>query len=65
MLAYFEFTDVLKDWSFENSDFCELYDLEHDEHQLTNLCPTASAALKKALHDQLAKAFRCSGTNCP
>jgi len=65
MLAYFEFTDVSADWDFHNPDFCELYDLEKDEYQLTNLCPTASAALKSALHQQLAKAFKCAGSDCP
>ena len=64
-LAYFEFTDVSADWAFQHPDFCELYDLEADPHQLKNLCPSASTSLKNALHAQLVKAFGCSGTSCP
>jgi len=63
-LAYFEFTNAVTDWGFEHSNFCELYDLESDPHQLTNVCPTTSAGVLAALHAQLRTEFNCAGESC-
>jgi hypothetical protein len=63
-LAYFEFTDATTDWGFERIDFCEMYDLRQDPHQLQNICSRASAAVRAGLHAQLRKQFTCAGPTC-
>lgn len=63
-LAYFEFTDATTDWGFEVVDFCEMYDMKKDPHQLQNICSRASAAVRAELHAQLREQFRCAGPTC-
>lgn len=63
-LAYFEFTDATTDWDFERVDFCEMYDLRKDPHQLQNICSRASVALRAELHAQLRDQFACAGPSC-
>jgi hypothetical protein len=63
-LAYFEFTDATTDWDFKAVDFCEMYDLKKDPHQLRNICPGASASLRAELHAQLRAQFECAGPSC-
>ena len=54
-IAYFEFTDAVTDWDFSHSNFCELYDLASDPHQLRNLCQSSEIppGLREALHEQV------------
>ena len=33
-LAYYEFTDAVTDWNFDAVEFCELYDVATDPHQV-------------------------------
>ena len=61
-LAYFEFTDAVKDWNFQAPDFCELYDLKVDPHQLHNICKTSPMAHQ--LHAQLYSLYNCKGAGC-
>lgn len=63
-LAYFEFTDATTDWEFKNVDFCEMYDLQKDPHQLQNICNEASPAVRAELHAALRQQFRCAGPTC-
>ena len=70
-LAYFEFSDVATDYAFEHANFCELYNLTADPHQLVNLCvaPPGSSepprqALRAALRDELYEQWGCRGPSC-
>merc|ERR1719198_2277790 len=64
-LLYAEFTDV-RDWEFQMSGpgkFFELYDLQADPDQLTNLYSSVSSTLKNALHSRLRHEWSCRGTS--
>jgi len=66
-LAYFEFTDIGTDYAFEHANFCELYNLTADPHQLTNLCVSGGGpppALRAALRSQLYEYYACKGASC-
>jgi hypothetical protein len=59
-----EFTSPAN-WDFLNlADEFELFDLDADEWELKNLYKTADPALKKKLHDELEKLYRCQGATC-
>ena len=64
-LAYFEFTDAVTDWNFRRPNFCEMYDLDSDPHQLRNICRHADSATRSELHETLFRLFRCKGGECP
>lgn len=63
-LAYFEFTDATIDWAFADSNFCEMYDLAKDPHQLSNICSRSSPSLRAELHAQLWQQYTCHGPTC-
>ena len=64
-LAYFEFTDVATDYGFERANFCELYDLSEDPHQLTNLCAKGGRErMRAALRDELYREYACKAEGC-
>lgn len=66
-LAYFEFTDVGTDYEFEHANFCELYNLTADPHQLVNLCGGAEGpppALRAALRRELYQEYACRAASC-
>lgn len=48
-----------------STNWTELYDLATDEWQGTNLAPTASPALLRALSDELWAVATCATTSCP
>lgn len=45
--------------------FFELYDLDQDSEQMTNLYEATPGAIKSALHGELLDYFRCQGATCP
>merc|ERR1711934_115960 len=49
-MLYAEFT-ALNDWNFQNYSFVEIFDMNADPHQLVNLAPQISEAVKAKLHD--------------
>ena len=63
-LAFFEFTDAVRDWNWTSTNFCEMYDLKTDPHQLHNICGAASASVKAELHQQLRQEYACKGAGC-
>ena len=65
-LAYFEFTDVATDYAFEHANFCELYNLTADPHQLVNMCAGSGPppALRAALRAELYGEWACRATSC-
>lgn len=62
-MLYAEFTS-LDDWDFENYSFLEIFDMDRDPHQLTNLAPKTSKATKEHLHRLLQAQWECSGKTC-
>jgi len=62
-MLYAEFT-ALNDWNFQNYSFVEIFDMIADPHQLVNLAPQISEAVKAKLHDLLQRQWECSGSNC-
>jgi N-acetylglucosamine-6-sulfatase len=62
-MLYAEFT-ALKDWNFTSYSFVEIFDMDKDPHQLTNLAPTVSDAVKSKLHDMLQAQWECAGATC-
>merc|ERR1712066_680305 len=62
-MLYAEFT-ALSDWHFRNYSFVEIFDMDKDPHQLTNLASSTPAAVKAQLHDTLQKQWECSGKTC-
>ena len=62
-ILYVEMT-MVQDWFFEDINFFELYDLEKDPYQLSNIYATASAELKSELASELKQYWHCSGASC-
>eukprot|EP01060_Flectonema_neradi_P031389 TRINITY_DN4747_c1_g1_i1.p1 TRINITY_DN4747_c1_g1~~TRINITY_DN4747_c1_g1_i1.p1 ORF type:complete len:496 (+),score=76.31 TRINITY_DN4747_c1_g1_i1:39-1526(+) len=62
-LTYAEYTDV-HDWDFQKSNWGELYDMEKDPWQTTNLFYTADKTLLQNLHERLRKEWACKGETC-
>merc|ERR1711879_184228 len=62
-MLYAEFTS-LDDWNFKNYSFVEIFDLDKDPHQLTNLAKSTSVTVKAKLHDQVQSMWECSGRTC-
>jgi len=61
---YAEIT-TLADWFFEKVEHYELYDIQADPFQLSNLVDGASAAERASWHAQLVTLYQCRGDNCP
>jgi N-acetylglucosamine-6-sulfatase len=62
-MLYAEFT-ALADWNFTNYNFVEVFDVEADPHQLTNLASKVPNSTKRALHDMLHAQWKCQGEHC-
>lgn len=62
-MLYAEFT-ALSDWNFTSYSFVEIFDMDEDPHQLSNLAPSVSAAVKAKLHNMLQTQWECSGKSC-
>jgi len=62
-MLYAEFTAV-EDWNFSAPSFVEIFDLDRDPHQLTNLATSVSASIKLRLHEQVRQMWECSGEGC-
>merc|ERR1712232_384294 len=62
-MLYAEFTAVT-DWNFKNYTFVEIFDVEKDPHQLTNIASKVPAATTQSLHNMLQTQWECSGKNC-
>mmetsp|Transcript_75456 Transcript_75456/g.233423 ORF Transcript_75456/g.233423 Transcript_75456/m.233423 type:complete len:560 (-) Transcript_75456:202-1881(-) len=62
-MLYAEFTAV-EDWNFSAPSFTEVFDLERDPHQLTNLARSVPAGVKAQLHEQLKAQWGCAGKGC-
>jgi N-acetylglucosamine-6-sulfatase len=72
---YCEYTSLI-DWNYQNYSsaagvldphsykFYELFNLDADPWQLTNIYHNASALVKRKLHTLVASEFRCSGATC-
>lgn len=64
-LIYAEFTDIRTNYNFTQPiEFCELFDLDSDPHQLKNLCSTFPPAKIAALRQQLHELYGCQGVTC-
>ena len=64
-LVYVEFDiDASSRWDFANVTFVEVFDLDADPMQATNLATTMGSATLAALHDQLDAWQRCQGATC-
>jgi len=61
-LLYAEFVQV-EDWQFEKPYFYELFDLNKDPFQTTNLYSSTSAPIQQQLHSQLHSYFHCKGSS--
>eukprot|EP01047_Picozoa_sp_COSAG01_P024546 COSAG01_NODE_1520_length_10029_cov_26.551374_12_plen_222_part_00 len=70
-LKYAEFQNVctteqlLQRTCFGNLTTRELFNLDQDPHELTNIASTADASLISELHKRLHKYYPCRGTSCP
>eukprot|EP00756_Hemistasia_phaeocysticola_P043841 Hpha_TRINITY_DN17415_c0_g1::TRINITY_DN17415_c0_g1_i1::g.85729::m.85729/K01137/GNS; N-acetylglucosamine-6-sulfatase len=51
-------------WTAE-PDFHELYNLDEDPYQLTNIYSVMSQEVKDALHAELTEYYSCKGASCP
>lgn len=63
-LKLVEFTDW-ENWNFERpADEYELFDLNTDPWEMTNLWASASPETKRQLQAELERLFRCQGSSC-
>eukprot|EP01060_Flectonema_neradi_P037647 TRINITY_DN763_c0_g2_i4.p1 TRINITY_DN763_c0_g2~~TRINITY_DN763_c0_g2_i4.p1 ORF type:complete len:530 (+),score=73.03 TRINITY_DN763_c0_g2_i4:45-1634(+) len=63
-LQYIEY-DHTWTWNSTSIEYHELYDLNNDEYQMTNLYNTSSENLRTALHTELVEYYECEGDSCP
>lgn len=66
-LLYAEFTDVSVPawWDWSVVGFYEMYDLDADPYQLTNIYQRQTKAVKIEMATKLTEFFRCQGEKCP
>jgi arylsulfatase A-like enzyme len=57
-LLYVEYTNI-EDWWFQAVNFYELYDIDNDPFQLTNIYYTTPLKLQQHLHDLLVEQYAC------
>jgi len=63
-LKLVEFTDW-DNWNFEQpADEYELFDLDADPWEMTNIWKSAAPALVQSLQAELERLYRCQGTSC-
>ena len=61
-LMYGEWTSMA--WDYRNLEEVELFDLDKDPFQLSNIATKASKGLKQRLHARLEKLYTCRGDEC-
>jgi arylsulfatase A-like enzyme len=63
-VLYAEFTEAT-DWHYDAVNFRELYDLDADPYQLTNLWPNATAEVQASFMGDMDATWGCVGQACP
>jgi N-acetylglucosamine-6-sulfatase len=63
-LAYFEFTDCVRDWGWQDIQFHELFNLTVDPQQMHNIWNQTEPALQQELALRLRTQYSCSGATC-